>query len=236
MDDWSHSEPLRLAGLECPASSTEMDDVASLRTMGFAADLAERLVSQDEDPPLRVLDLGCGNGVGAIFFARTDPRARSIGVDFFAKFLKEAKRRSERCGVGDQVTWVRADLRHSIPVSSNWPSLLLVSAVGNLFGDFEQTLLRLQGASGEGCKLLWLETRYWPAGEVDDGLSRHLHRQAQAIDNSCWHVGRRLSQEEKSFTVQAGGALRSYSSRTIGLYLNRAADSSSSCSVYDDAG
>lgn len=61
------------------------------------------------EPPGRVGDLGCGSGWSTIALARAFPSARVEGVDLDEASVEQARRNALEAGVGDRVTFVRAE-------------------------------------------------------------------------------------------------------------------------------
>ena len=55
-----------------------------------------------------LLDIGCGNGAFAIYFARTHPQARVTAIDYSQGNIDKAIAGAQRAGVADRVTFICA--------------------------------------------------------------------------------------------------------------------------------
>ncbi|WP_067962391.1 bifunctional NAD(P)/FAD-dependent oxidoreductase/class I SAM-dependent methyltransferase [Nocardiopsis trehalosi] len=64
-------------------------------------------------PPGRALDLGCGEGADAVWLAGRGWKVTA--VDISAVALERAARHAADAGVGDRITWERADLEEFVP-------------------------------------------------------------------------------------------------------------------------
>jgi cyclopropane fatty-acyl-phospholipid synthase-like methyltransferase len=63
----------------------------------------------DADPPARVLDLGCGEGVSTIAMARAYPRIRVTGIDLDVASIEAARDAAARAGLSDRVAFEPGD-------------------------------------------------------------------------------------------------------------------------------
>ena len=70
------------------------------------ADVHERL---QDDPPARVVDIGCGEGWSTLAIARAYPRARVVGIDLDAPSIQAARRHAEESGIADSVEFRHGD-------------------------------------------------------------------------------------------------------------------------------
>jgi ubiquinone/menaquinone biosynthesis C-methylase UbiE len=52
-----------------------------------------------------VADVGCGHGASTILLAQAFPASRFVGIDYHAGSIETARRRAERAGVADRVTF-----------------------------------------------------------------------------------------------------------------------------------
>lgn len=90
--------------------------------------LAELCRDRDLDVR-RVLDLGCGPGVGTGVLAERFPAAEVVGADGSEAMLALAAQRFARLGLGDRVTTRRASLPDDLPTLPHadvvWASLVL---------------------------------------------------------------------------------------------------------------
>lgn len=65
-----------------------------------------------------VVDLGCGNGTIATWFAGRHPAARLIAVDRSASAVASARETATRNGMGDRVTVIQSDAAQELPDGS----------------------------------------------------------------------------------------------------------------------
>ncbi len=91
-------------------------------------DHLESMVSGDG--ATRLLDLGCGPGIGTVELAKRFPSASIIAIDASSEMLEVASRRVEQQGVGDRVELVLGDFDRDLrqllePVDLVWASLSL---------------------------------------------------------------------------------------------------------------
>jgi SAM-dependent methyltransferase len=70
------------------------------------ADLDERL---REDPPARMVDVGCGEGWSTIAIARAYPNARVVGIDFDAPSIDAARENAAASGLDGTVEFRHGD-------------------------------------------------------------------------------------------------------------------------------
>jgi 2-polyprenyl-3-methyl-5-hydroxy-6-metoxy-1,4-benzoquinol methylase len=70
-------------------------------------ELHERLKA---DPPARVVEIGCGEGVAAITLARAYPAIRVDGFDLDEASIAQARRNAAEAGVADRVTFEVRDV------------------------------------------------------------------------------------------------------------------------------
>lgn len=82
-------------------------------------------VGEQLDPPRRVLDLGCGNGVLAVSAALRWPEARVIASDQSAAAVAATRLTAERAGVAGRVEIHRADATEAVP--DGWADLILLN-------------------------------------------------------------------------------------------------------------
>lgn len=93
------------------------DGIRALNRPGFIHDLAttwlpampDVVARLESDPPARVLDLGCGEGVSTIAIATAYPQARVVGLDMDEPSVAAARAAAQRAGVGDRVEFEIAD-------------------------------------------------------------------------------------------------------------------------------
>jgi hypothetical protein len=91
--------------------------IRALNRPGFLHDLASTwlpampdvVVRLAGDPPARVLDLGCGEGVSTIAMARAYPRITVTGIDLDAASIATARDTAARAGLSDRVEFELGD-------------------------------------------------------------------------------------------------------------------------------
>src|SRR5215475_14228560 len=101
-------------GVPFGAYGAEMrDGIRAINRPGFINDLGttwlpampDVVARLESDPPGRVLDLGCGEGVSTIAIATAYPQARVTGIDMDEPSVAAARAAAERAGVGDRVAF-----------------------------------------------------------------------------------------------------------------------------------
>jgi SAM-dependent methyltransferase len=88
--------------------------------------------------PGTVLDLGCGSGADAVWFAEAGWRV--VGVDISAAALTLAESAARDAGVADRITWSRRDLESDFPTGS-W-DLVVASYLHSPVRFARETVLR----------------------------------------------------------------------------------------------
>lgn len=106
-----------------------------------------RLPVPDPDRPLRVLDAGCGRGVGLLGMAAVQPDIRFLGVDMNRVALAEVRAEVERRGL-ENVAVQEADLMtlEGVEIPEGGFDLIVSSGVLHHLSDPAEGLRRLRGA------------------------------------------------------------------------------------------
>ena len=103
--------PLRHADDESGSAAHFRDFVEDIMPLSFppARALADVLVADHGESPMRVLDVAAGSGVWGIALAQRWPRARVTAVDY-AQVLDVAQSVAARFGVGDRIEMRAGDM------------------------------------------------------------------------------------------------------------------------------
>lgn len=188
-------DTLRIMGI---SHHSEIPWLTGLGSMGFVPHIVADILSRSGIllPETRVLDLGCGVGAGALFFARNGSRY-TVAVDISVDLLSEARSRLTSAGLIENVGFVCADLRRSIPVSKDWPDLIVASAIGDLLGTVDQFLTNLSRDGFHG-SVIWLETigRRAPLDAARDSLRAEMDR--DIVQRDDWTVVRQAVEPANS--------------------------------------
>jgi 2-polyprenyl-3-methyl-5-hydroxy-6-metoxy-1,4-benzoquinol methylase len=113
--------------------------LADLDELGTEArDIVELLRPLGLPAGARVLDLGCGKGTVALALAR-ELGLRVLGVDGFAPFVEEARRRAEERGLSALCEFRQGDLREAVDEVEGVEAVMLL-AVGPVLGDAAETV------------------------------------------------------------------------------------------------
>jgi 2-polyprenyl-3-methyl-5-hydroxy-6-metoxy-1,4-benzoquinol methylase len=127
--------------------------LADLSALGTDPELIARLLRAHGLPAgARVLDLGCGKGAVALEVARA-LGAQVTGVDAFAPFVEEARRRAHAAGLAHTCRFERGDLRDWLTPETAYDAAVLAS-VGPLLGGYAATVRGLRRAVRPGGLLL----------------------------------------------------------------------------------
>lgn len=97
----------------------------------------------------RILDVGCGAGVGSCLLAERFPAARVVAVDGSATMLARAQARAERLGLAARVETHLGDLQANVP-GSDGVDLVWASMVVHHLGDEAALLGRLRDLVAPG--------------------------------------------------------------------------------------
>ena len=114
------------------AEFAEQTELEGELLLGFVTTTMERvneLRAPDAPPVRRVLDIGCGPGVGSCELARLFPAAQVVALDGSPAMLSRAERRADEHGLGAQISTHLAELPAGLdglePVDLLWASMSL---------------------------------------------------------------------------------------------------------------
>lgn len=128
----------------------------------------------------RVLDLGCGKGAVAVALARA-LGCRVTGIDAYAPFVEEARKRAAALGAADSCRFRTGDIRCEAGNETGFDAVLLL-AVGPVFGGPGDTVGALRRCVRPG-GLMVIDDGYLLAATVDfpgyDGLLGRTQTLAQ---------------------------------------------------------
>ncbi|MDN5749227.1 MAG: methyltransferase domain-containing protein [Pseudonocardia sp.] len=140
-----------------------------------------------EEGPRRIVDLGCGTGVGTFALLARFPEAQVTAVDSSVDHLRRVRQKACEAGVAERVDTVHADLDAAWP-SLGRPDLVWASASLHHMADPDRTLRRVRDALTPGGLLVVVEP---------DGFPRFLPDHAPAdrpgLEGRCHEVGDRLA-------------------------------------------
>jgi len=124
--------PFRMAAYGATFGGATLDHGSRLLLAGLAeaAGAPRRTVDPGTDglidnPPRRIVDLGCGNGVLAVSAALAFPDARVIATDQSAAAVAATRLTAETAEVADRVEVLRADGAEAVP--DGWAELILLN-------------------------------------------------------------------------------------------------------------
>lgn len=108
--------------------------------MMMASQQIATLVDPQADKPLKVLDIAAGHGVFGIAFARNNPNAEIVAVDW-PNVLKVATENAEKMGVGDRHRKIEGDA-FEVDFGSDYDLVLLTNFLHHFDPAMNETLLR----------------------------------------------------------------------------------------------
>jgi SAM-dependent methyltransferase len=199
------------------------DPVLQDRTPG-EVDAIERLL--EIRPPLRILDLACGQGRHSIDLARRGYQV--TGLDHSRYLLEVAAQRAAAAGV--TVRWVEGDMRQPVPVPGDYDVAVNLFTSFGYFADDADDLMVLRAVAGvlrPGGRFLlevlngeWImhtfaEREWIPFGEATVLEQRRLDRDRRRMEVDRTIV--RDGHEEKTSHM-----LRLYSGRELVVLAKRA--------------
>jgi SAM-dependent methyltransferase len=142
-----------------------------------------------DDGPRRIVDLGCGTGVGTFALLARFPDAHVTAVDSSVDHLRRLQQKACEAGVAEHVDTVQADLDAAWP-SLGRPDLVWASASLHHMADPDGLLRRIHDTLAPGGLLVVVEP---------DGFPRFLPDHAPAdrpgVEGRCHEIGDRRARE-----------------------------------------
>lgn len=145
---------------ECVANAMDMDDpellpylpyiLQDFTEIGTSAEVVLDLVRRNfqSGSGLNVLDLGCGKGTVCVKLAE-ELECRCLGIDAIPGFIAEAGALARRQGVDSRCRFETGDIRVAIDRLGRF-DVIVLGAIGPVFGDYFETLSRLEPHMAEG--------------------------------------------------------------------------------------
>ena len=145
---------------------------AGLEDLGVRASDVVALVSAVDLPEsTTVLDLGCGKGSALIALAQ-GYGISGRGVDGLEPFLVHARARASDLSLGDRLGFECQDVRRHVPDRGAY-DLVMMLALGPVFGDARQTIERLRMWTRPGGYML-IDEAYLPSELASDDVHWEL--------------------------------------------------------------
>lgn len=100
------------------------------------------LIEEEDLPPGRAIDLGCGTGTNAIYLAQHEWYA--VGIDFARRAVRAARRKARRAGVADRTRFITADVTRlgSLELGEPFDLALDIGCGHALSGDMQRIYAR----------------------------------------------------------------------------------------------
>lgn len=131
---------------------------------------------------LTLLDLGCGKGAVTISVAR-QLKCHATGIDGIPEFIAFAKAKAAKEGVEYLCRFEVGDVREKIKTAGRY-DIILLGSIGQVFGNYFETLTLLGGHLKEGGVII-----------IDEG---YLLDSAQVVHPNVLHKADILAQIEKA--------------------------------------
>lgn len=204
-----------------PGAQAELLDLETRVLAGNTAALVRWLPLQE--PPRRVVDLGCGTGAGTFALLRHLPGAHVTAVDGSAEHLHRLRERAGALGAAERVRTVRADLDAEPWPALGTPNLVWASASMHHLADPDRALRAVHETLAPGGLFALVEVagspRFLPASapESRPGLEERCHaaserRHAHRLPHRGADWGAKLARAgftvegERTFTVAVDAA------------------------------
>lgn len=139
--------------------------------------------------PRRIVDLGCGTGVGTIALLARFPDAHVTAVDASVDLLRRLQQKACEAGVAEHVDTVQADLDDAWP-SLGRSDLVWASASLHHMADPDRTLRRVHDTLTPGGLLVVVEPDGFPRF-----LPEHAPEGHPGLEGRCHEVSDRMANE-----------------------------------------
>ena len=124
--------------------------------MAMASQSLAKLVDQKADSKLKVLDIAAGHGLFGIAFAKNNPQAEVVAVDW-PNVLEVAKENAQKAGVADRYS-TREGSAFDVDNGTGYDLVLLTNFLHHFDTDGCETLLRkVHSALGEHGRAVTVE-------------------------------------------------------------------------------
>lgn len=124
--------------------------------MALPAQLMAKLVDERADRELKILDIAAGHGVFGITFAKNNPQAEVVAVDW-PKVLEVAKQNAQAAGVGDRYSTLEGSA-FDVDYGTGYDLVLLTNFLHHFDPPTCETLLRkVNSALTDGGRAITLE-------------------------------------------------------------------------------
>ncbi|HEV7798463.1 MAG TPA: class I SAM-dependent methyltransferase [Pyrinomonadaceae bacterium] len=124
--------------------------------MALPAQLTAKMVDPAADRKLKILDIAAGHGLYGIAFAKNNPRASVVALDW-PNVLEVAKENAQNAGAADRYSTI-AGSAFDVDYGTGYDLILLTNFLHHFDPPTNETLLRkVQAALGEGGRAVTLE-------------------------------------------------------------------------------
>ncbi|QQS36055.1 MAG: class I SAM-dependent methyltransferase [Ignavibacteriales bacterium] len=144
--------------------------LADLNELGGSSELIVGLIESHHlqiNSETTCLDLGCGKGLIAINIARHFG-INVLGIDGMLPFIHQARKDASENGVSHLCTFEQADIKYKSAGLKDF-DIVILSAVGHLWGDFYKTLTALKNCTKEK-GIIIIDDAYTIDGNGDEHL------------------------------------------------------------------
>jgi SAM-dependent methyltransferase len=162
------------------AAMAELLDLDAEVTRPYLTEVMGWIGGLGQQPPHRILDLGCGTGTGALALAQRFTGAEVTAVDMSGAMLSRLQEKARGLGVAERITTIEADLDQGWP-GTGPADLVWASAAMHHLADPDRVLSEIFAALRPGGLLVVTELASFPWFLPDDiglghpGLEARCH-------------------------------------------------------------